>query len=102
MKRFFNLKEKENHNKNIIFNNAFITNDYKKNNNIQNNNFNSINNVFNKNDLNMKNKTISNKNINTTKYGEFVCSYHEWLSLDRQKENTKRLEQITKHDMNNN
>ena len=32
----------------------------------------------------------------TTKYGEFVCSYFAWISLDRQKENVKRMENMTK------
>ncbi len=30
-----------------------------------------------------------------TKYGEFVSSYFAWLSLERQKENAKRMEEIT-------
>ena len=31
----------------------------------------------------------------TTKYGEFVTSYFAWLTLDRQKNTAKRLENIT-------
>lgn len=33
---------------------------------------------------------------NTTKYGEFVCSYYQWLPLEKQKEQAKKLCQITK------
>lgn len=36
-----------------------------------------------------------------TKYGEFVSSYFAWVSLPEQKEIVKRLENITKKDMNN-
>lgn len=32
----------------------------------------------------------------TTKYGEFISSYFAWLSLERQKEITDRLENSTK------
>lgn len=31
-----------------------------------------------------------------TKYGEFVSSYFAWLTLDRQKENAKQMEKMTK------
>ena len=34
---------------------------------------------------------------NVTKYGEFVCSCHGWLPLDRQKEEAERLENVTKN-----
>ena len=27
---------------------------------------------------------------NTTKYGEFVCSYHNWLPIEKQKEIVKK------------
>ena len=32
----------------------------------------------------------------TTKYGEFVSSYFGWVSLTKQKERTKELENMTK------
>ena len=32
----------------------------------------------------------------TTKYGEFVTSYFAWVPMSKQKENVKRLENITK------
>lgn len=32
----------------------------------------------------------------TTKYGEFISSYFSWKTLDKQKEITKKLEDITK------
>lgn len=33
-----------------------------------------------------------------TKYGEFISSYFAWTTLERQKENTKRLQEITSHE----
>jgi len=35
------------------------------------------------------------KKENTTKYGEFVCSFHQWLPLDKQKEQAKKLSKLT-------
>ena len=32
----------------------------------------------------------------TTKYGEFVTSYFAWVPMSKQKENVKKLENITK------
>lgn len=32
----------------------------------------------------------------TTKYGEFISSYFAWITLPEQKENAKRLQDITK------
>lgn len=46
--------------------------------------------------INRKKYGIHEKN--TTKYGEFVCTEHAWLPLDKQKEQAKRLENITKLD----
>ena len=34
----------------------------------------------------------------STKYGEFVSSYFAWIPLPEQKENAKRLQNITKKD----
>ncbi len=31
-----------------------------------------------------------------TKYGEFVSSYFAWITLDKQKENAKKFENMTK------
>jgi len=31
-----------------------------------------------------------------SKYGEFICSYFNWISLDKQKEVAKELEEMTK------
>lgn len=42
------------------------------------------------------NKSI--KKENTTKYGEQVCSEFAWLPLDKQKENAKKFEDMTKSD----
>lgn len=39
---------------------------------------------------------MDDEDVNLEKYGEFVCSYHEWLPLEKQKEEAYRLENITK------
>ena len=55
----------------------------------------------------LQNQTIENKEESikhgeeeeiedTTRYGEFVKSYFEWVPMSKQKENVKRLENITK------
>ncbi len=31
-----------------------------------------------------------------TKYGEFISSYFAWITLEKQKEEAKKLEEITK------
>lgn len=36
------------------------------------------------------------ENKNTTKYGEFVCSFYQWLPIDIQKKQAKKLSEITK------
>ena len=36
------------------------------------------------------------KKENTTKYGEFVCSEYHWLPIEKQKEQAKKMEEITK------
>ena len=36
------------------------------------------------------------KSDNTTKYGEFICSFHQWLPLDIQKEQAKKMSKISK------
>lgn len=33
----------------------------------------------------------------STKYGEFISSYFAWITLERQKEEANRLENITKN-----
>lgn len=42
-----------------------------------------------------KNKKIQKEN--TTKYGEFVCSAYDWLPIEKQKEQTKKMEEMTKN-----
>ena len=54
----------------------------------------------------LQNQTIENKEKSikygeedgedTTRYGEFVTSYFAWVPMSKQKENVKRLENITK------
>lgn len=40
----------------------------------------------------------SNKDIeDTTKYGEFISSYFAWLTLERQKDNAKKMDKMTKN-----
>lgn len=36
------------------------------------------------------------KKEDMTKYGEFVCSTYHWLPVEKQKEQAKRLDEITK------
>lgn len=45
---------------------------------------------------NEKQENIIEQVEDVSKYGEFVSSYFAWLSLDKQKQNAKKLEQITK------
>ena len=47
------------------------------------------------------NKKLKHKNTNevgedSTKYGEFISSYFEWIPLPEQKEKVSKLEKITK------
>ena len=49
-------------------------------------------------EFDMDNKNEIEVGENGTKYGEFVSSYFAWISLPKQKENAKRLEEITKKD----
>ena len=49
------------------------------------------------------NKTVKEEigNIeeeDVTKYGEFVSSYFAWLTLERQKKQTKKMENMTEED----
>ncbi len=44
---------------------------------------------------NKKNKDIE-KTEPATKYGEFISSYFNWITLDKQKEVVENLENITK------
>lgn len=44
----------------------------------------------------MKKNINNNNSEDRTKYGEFVSSYFAWLPLSEQKENAKKLENITK------
>lgn len=58
--------------------------------------------------MNKEDKNIKNENYSkgcevgedSTKYGEFISSYFAWIPLPEQKENTKRLENITKERKN--
>ena len=36
------------------------------------------------------------KKEDTTKYGEFVCSAYHWLPIEKQKDQAKEFEEITK------
>ena len=45
-----------------------------------------------------KGKRRKRKAEDATKYGEFVCSYFNWVSLDKQKEVVDELEGMTKEE----
>jgi len=45
-------------------------------------------------------KKVSKKE-DMTKYGEFVCSAYHWLPVEKQKEQAKRLENITRENKQN-
>lgn len=36
------------------------------------------------------------KQDNTTKYGEFVCSFYQWLPIDIQKKQAEKMSNVTK------
>jgi len=42
-----------------------------------------------------RDKRIAKKE-DTTKYGEFVCSAYHWLPIEKQKDQAKEFEKITK------
>lgn len=44
----------------------------------------------------MKKNKKAPRQINTTKYGEFVCSAYQWLPIGKQKEQVKEIEKMTK------
>ena len=46
----------------------------------------------------MKKSEDELKKENTTKYGEFVSSYFEWITPDEQRQKAKELEQLGKKD----
>ncbi|MDP4092314.1 MAG: hypothetical protein Q8920_03045 [Bacillota bacterium] len=47
---------------------------------------------------NKKNKTnITDERIeDTTKYGEFISSFHQWVTPDRQRKTARHMEEVTK------
>jgi len=46
----------------------------------------------------MRNKRNLYNENNVTKYDEFVCSEFVWLPINKQKENAKRMEEMTRMD----
>ncbi len=42
------------------------------------------------------------KKENITKYGEFVCTFHQWLPIAKQKENAQKMCNMTKTKINDN
>ena len=42
------------------------------------------------------------KQEDATKYGEFISSYFGWITMDKQRENSKKLEDISKSDKEKN
>ena len=49
----------------------------------------------------MKKEDKNKKREDTTKYGEFICSNYHWIPIEKQKEQAKRLANITKDKKNN-
>ena len=49
--------------------------------------------------MNKKDKNIDLEKVNE-EYGEFVCTEFQWISPEKQKENAKRLADITKKKKN--
>jgi len=48
--------------------------------------------------MNKKNKIGNMEEVeDVTKYGEFVSSYFAWLTLEHQKQNAKKMEDMTKN-----
>ena len=45
----------------------------------------------------MSKKNNKEKIEDTTKYGEFIPSCFNWITLDKQKEKTKEMENMTKN-----
>lgn len=45
-----------------------------------------------------ENKRRKREAEDATKYGEFVCSYFNWISLDKQKEVVDELEDMTREE----
>ena len=48
----------------------------------------------------MKNKKNKEIGKDATQYGEFISSFFSWITPNRQKENVKRLEKMTKKQEN--
>lgn len=46
--------------------------------------------------IDLQKNNSDDKRKNTTKYGEFVCSEYKWLPIEKQKEQAKKLANITK------
>lgn len=44
----------------------------------------------------MKKSEKTSKKEDCTKYGEFVCSNYHWLPIKKQKEQVKKMEDMTK------
>lgn len=44
----------------------------------------------------IKSNKEKKKENNVTRYGEFITTYFSWLPIEKQKENAKKFEEITK------
>jgi hypothetical protein len=44
----------------------------------------------------MKKKKKDSEGSNTTKSGEFICSYNQWLPIEKQKEQANKMNDMTK------
>jgi len=47
-------------------------------------------------DLNDKSNIRDERIEDITMYGEFISSFHNWITPDRQRENARRLEKVTR------
>ena len=40
---------------------------------------------------------MDDKDVNLEKYGEFICSFDSWLSVEKQKEKAIKMAEMTKN-----
>lgn len=50
---------------------------------------------------NNKNNIKDERIEDTTQYGEFISSFHQWITPEKQKEKARYLAQVTKSDKQN-
>lgn len=50
---------------------------------------------------NNKNNIKDERIEDTTQYGEFISSFHQWITPEKQREKARHLAQVTKSDKQN-